>query len=379
MPMGILSSFVDGIKLKPIMRCDKILNTIDCKNCRCTRVTGKGLKTMLRIKYDDLAAEFKRVLVSRGFNDKNASDAATVFAQNSLDGIYSHGINRFPRVVEYLDKGEIDPEVVATCEMSMGAIERWEGHRGFGPLNAKQAMDRACELAKQYGIGMVALGNSNHWMRGGSYGWQAADQGCIGICWSNTMPNMPAWGGKDRKIGNNPIILAVPKSDGDHVVVDCAVSQFSYGKIEEARLKGQQLPVPGGYDEEGNLTTDPAAIEKTWRVLPMGYWKGSGISILLDLIATVLTNANSVQKIGTFGDEIGLSQIMIAIDPGKFSDAEITDRIVNELVTDIKSSEPVNEGGKVFYPGEIEINTRKDNAENGIPVIEEKWEAILKM
>ena len=193
------------------------------------------------------------------------------------------------------------------------------------------------------------------------------------------MPNMPAWGGKDRKIGNNPFIFAVPNSNGEHVVVDCAVSQFSYGKIEEAKLKGQQLPVPGGYDEDGNLTTDPAAIEKTWRVLPMGYWKGSGISILLDLISTVLTNANSVQKIGTFGDEVGLSQIMIAIDPSKFQDSSVTDGIIGELVADIKSSEPITEGGQVFYPGEIEINTRKDNKENGIPVIEEKWESVLAM
>ncbi|MCM1257850.1 MAG: 3-dehydro-L-gulonate 2-dehydrogenase [Roseburia sp.] len=328
------------------------------------------------VMYEELKKEFQRVLVSRGFSEKNASDAATVFAQNSLDGIYSHGINRFPRVVEYLDKGEIDPNVAATCELSMGAIERWDGHRGFGPLNAKQAMDRACELAKEYGIGMVALGNNNHWMRGGSYGWQAANNGCIGICWSNTMPNMPAWGGKDRKIGNNPLIFAVPRSNGEHVVVDCAVSQFSYGKIEEARLKGQQLPVPGGYDEEGSLTTDPAAIEKTWRVLPMGYWKGSGISVLLDLIATVLTNANSVAKIGTFGDEVGLSQVMIAIDPGKFNDDATTDKIVDELVADLRSSEPVKEGGRIFYPGEREMNTRRENSEKGIPLIEEVWEKV---
>ena len=334
---------------------------------------------MLRVKYDDMVKEFKRVLISRGFSEKNAADAATVFAQNSLDGIYSHGLNRFPRVVEYLDKGEIDPEVVASCEISLGAIERWDGHRGFGPLNAKQAMDRACELAKQYGIGLVALGNNNHWMRGGSYGWQAANNGCIGICWSNTMPNMPAWGAKDRRIGNNPIIFAVPKSDGNHVVVDCAVSQFSYGKIEEAKLKGQQLPIPGGYDEDGNLTTDPAAIEKTWRVLPMGYWKGSGISILLDLIATVLTNANSVQKIGTFGDEVGLSQIMIAIDPSKFNSDETTDHIIEELVDYIKGSVPATEDGTVYYPGELEINTRNDNKANGIPVVEEKWNAVLSM
>ena len=331
---------------------------------------------MIRVKYEDLFQEFKRVLISRGFSAKAAEDAASVFAQNSLDGIYSHGINRFSRVVEYLDKGEIDPKVLPTTISARGAGERWDGHRGFGPLNAKMAMDRACELAKEYGIGLVALGNNNHWMRGGSYGWQAANNGCIGICWSNTMPNMPAWGAKDRKIGNNPFIYAVPKSNGEHVVVDCAVSQFSYGKIEEARLKGQQLPVPGGYDEDGNLTTDPAAIEKTWRVLPMGYWKGSGISILLDLIATVLTDANSVQKIGTFGDEIGLSQIMIAIDPEKFQGKEVTDRIVDTLIEDIHSSEPIREGGKVFYPGEIELQTRRDNLENGIPVIDEKWEEL---
>jgi 3-dehydro-L-gulonate 2-dehydrogenase len=188
---------------------------------------------------------------------------------------------------------------------------------------------------------------------------------------------MPAWGGKDRKIGNNPIIFAVPKSNGEHIVVDCAISQFSYGKIEEAKLKGQQLSVPGGYDENGNLTTDPAAIEKTWRVLPMGYWKGSGISVLLDLISTVLTNANSVQKIGTFGNEVGLSQVMIAIDQTKFNDTETTDRIVDELIKDIHSSEPVKEGTKIRYPGENVINTRKDNLENGIPVIEEKWNEVL--
>lgn len=333
----------------------------------------------MRVKYEEMIKEFKRVLESRGFSSENAQAAAEVFASNSLDGVYSHGLNRFPRVVRDLEKGAIDPEIVPECIMSMGAVERWDGHRGFGPLNARKAMDRACELAKQYGIGMVALGNSNHWMRGGSYGWQAADQGCIGICWSNTKPNMPAWGGTDPRIGNNPIIFAVPRSNGAHMVVDCAVSQFSYGKMEETRLKGQKLPLPGGYDENGILTDDPAAIEKTGRVLPMGYWKGSGISILLDLIATVLTNANSVQKIGTFETESGLSQVMIAIDAGKFNDAETTDRIVKELAEYLHASIPMEPGRPVRYPGERVLATRKDNLKNGIPVIEEKWETVLRL
>ena len=193
------------------------------------------------------------------------------------------------------------------------------------------------------------------------------------------MPNMPAWGGADRKIGNNPIIFAVPRSGGRHVVVDCAVSQFSYGKIENCRLNGLSLPVPGGYDTDGNLTTDPSEIEKTWRVLPMGYWKGSGISIALDLIATVLTNGNSVSKIGTFGDEVGLSQVMIAIDPSKANSAQLTDEIVDSIIADVKSSRPAEEGKSVLYPGERALQAMKDNMEQGIPVIEEIWESVLAM
>ena len=330
----------------------------------------------MRIRYEDLLARFKEVLMSRGLAEDYAEEAAAVFAGNSRDGIYSHGANRFPRIIGDIDRGAIDPSASPTCEMAAGAMERWDGHRGFGPLNARLAMNRAIELAKEYGIGLVALGNNNHWLRGGSYGWQAADAGCIGICWSNTMPNMPAWGGRDIKIGNNPLVLAIPRSSGQHVVVDCALSQFSYGKLEETRLKGLQLPVAGGYDSQGNLTTDPGEIEKTRRVLPMGYWKGSGLSIALDLIATVLTNANSVKKIGTFEAETGLSQVMIAIDPGKFSSVQEMDAIADEILADIKASVPVEEGQAVRYPAERELKTREENLREGIPVIDEVWEKI---
>ena len=333
----------------------------------------------MRVKYEDMVKEFARVLEKHGFDRESALESASIFAQNSLAGVYSHGLNRFPRVISYLEKGEIHPEAKAECETSMGAIERWNGHRGFGPLNAQKAMERACALADTYGVGVVALGNNNHWMRGGTYGWQAAQQGKIGICWSNTCPNMPAWGGKDKKIGNNPLVMAVPKSNGSHVVIDCALSQFSYGKMENCRLTGEKRPVPGGYDSQGNLTNDPAEIEKTRRVLPIGYWKGSGISIVLDMIATILTNGNSVSKVGTFDSEVGLSQIMIAIDPAKFNVPELTDSIVDEIIRDIKASQPVEERTPVFYPGERTIMTIEENRKLGIPVIEEVWDAVRKM
>lgn len=332
-----------------------------------------------RVPYQEMVEQFARVLRTRGFQPEDAKDAATIFAQNSLAGVYSHGLNRFPRIVRYLDMGEINPSAQASRISSFGALERWDGHRGFGPLNAKRAMDRACELAKDQGIGLVALGNNNHWLRGGTYGWQAAQQGCIGICWSNTSPNMPAWGGQDCRIGNNPLVLAVPRSDGRHVVVDCALSQFSYGKIEQCRFDGAQLPVPGGYNDAGQLTTDPAEIEKTSRVLPMGYWKGSGISIVLDLIATILTDGNSVSRIGTFPNETGVTQIMIAINPAKFNTVDQTDAIVEQILTDLKNSQPAEEGGHVYYPGERSLSNMRENMELGIPVEEEIWEAVRNM
>ena len=103
-----------------------------------------------------------------------------------------------------IESGVVDihgrPELIA----SFGAIERWDGKRGPGNLNAHAAMDRAISLSRQYGMGAVTLANTNHWMRGGSYGWQAADAGVIGICWTNTIPLMPPWGSAEVKIATWP-------------------------------------------------------------------------------------------------------------------------------------------------------------------------------
>jgi 3-dehydro-L-gulonate 2-dehydrogenase len=334
----------------------------------------------MRISYEDMIKEFTRILMNKGFDEERALASAKIFADTSLDGVYSHGYIRFPRVIEYIDKGYIKVDAVATKVDGMGALERWDGNQGMGNLNAQLCMDRAIELAKSHGIGLVALGNTNHWMRGGTYGWQAASEGCIGICWTNTSPNMPAWGGIDKKIGNNPFVLSIPRSNGNHVVVDLAMAQYSYGKLETTRLESEQLPYPGGFDKEGNLTNDPSAIEETGRVLPIGYWKGSGMSIALDLIANVLAMGNTVTQVGKNETEYGLTQVMIAIDPSFVNhDKNGIEELINLVLEDVKSSVPAKEGGKVYYPGESTINRRKDNLANGIPVNEDIWNSICNM
>src|SRR5271155_4555445 len=235
---------------------------------------------MLRVPYSELFETLRGALLTLGFAPARAELCARLFAETTRDGIYSHGLNRFPRFVRGIRNGTVDIHATPSLSQSRGSLERWDGHRGPGNLNAHSSMARAIELAREHGVGCVALANTNHWMRGGSYGWQAADAGMIGMCWTNTLPNLPPWGASDPLLGNNPLVIAVPRAEGD-VVLDMAMSQFSYGALESYRQRGEQLPVPGGFDEQGRLTSDPAAIEKTQRTLPIGYWKGSGLALAL--------------------------------------------------------------------------------------------------
>ena len=331
----------------------------------------------MNIKYDELKALFEEKLVKYGVSKEIVMRSAAIFADNTLDGVYSHGINRFPRVISYIEKGYIKPNEKAVKIDGFGAFERWDGCYGMGNTNAEDMMNRAIELSHIHGIGAIGLRNTNHWMRGGYYGWQAADSGCIGICWTNTTNNMPPWGGKTSKIGNNPFVIAIPRDNGEHVVVDCAMSQFAYGKLETLRLKGEMLPVDGGYDEKGELTRNPGEIEKTRRILPMGYWKGSSLSIALDLAAALLSGGNSTRDISFLPDEIGLSQVFMAIDNRKINSDEFSERLISDTLSFIESSEPISK--PVRYPGKGSLDYRRRQLENGIEVDDGVYNTIVAL
>lgn len=331
----------------------------------------------IRIPYDDLVRVLAGTLAKLGFAEDRAHRAAHLFADASRDGVYSHGVNRFPRFARAVRNGLVNPQATPVPVSQFGALERWDGRLGPGMLNAQQCMERAIALSRANGIGCVALANTNHWMRGGNYGWQAADAGVIGICWTNTMPNLPPWGASDPRLGNNPVIIAVPRSEG-HLVLDMAMSQFSYGAIESYRLKGQVLPVPGGFTVDGELTSDPAAIEKSSRPLPIGYWKGSGLALMLDLLGSALSGGKATHEIPADPErETRLSQIFIAIDPASVGPPERVSEIADAIIEDLHRS---NGSGKpVRYPGERVLTTRCDNLQRGIPVNAAIWSEIQKL
>jgi 3-dehydro-L-gulonate 2-dehydrogenase len=332
----------------------------------------------VRIPSDKMKSEFFRILLSHGFSQEKAEKCAEIFTVNSLEGVYSHGVNRFARFIKYINNGYIKPDAIPSLVHNAGSLEQWNGNLGPGPLNAYFAADRAMDLAKSNGIGLVALANTNHWMRGGTYGWQAARKGFVFICWTNTCTNMPAWGATDPRLGNNPFIIAVPYKN-EAIVLDFAMTQFSYGKMESYRNDSMQLPFSGGFNRQGELTTDPVEILETGRALPVGYWKGSGMSLLLDILATILSGGLSTHKIGDCNSEYSVSQVFIAIDISSLKNFPAIGNTVQQIIDDLQNSQPENESAKIRYPGENVVLIRNENLKNGIPVNREIWEKILSL
>ncbi len=329
----------------------------------------------IRIPYGKMRSEFERILLKQGLAGDQAEKCARIFSVNSLEGIYSHGVYRFPRFIDYIKKGYIDVKAKPELIHASGVLEQWNGKLAPGPMNAEFCTNRAMEIAEENGMGCVAIAETNHWMRGGTYGWQAARNGFVFIGWTNTEANMPAWGAIDRRLGNNPLVFAVPFGK-EAIVLDFAMTQFSYGKMEAAQLEGKRLPFPGGFNMEGELTDEPAAILESWRALPIGYWKGAGLSLLLDILAAILSAGNSTLQISKREAEYGVSQVFIAIHLKKLSNYPGIERAVSDIITDLQDSVPDGPDTDIRYPGEQVLRTRTENMENGIPVNKNVWDEI---
>lgn len=332
---------------------------------------------MARIPYQHLEDTIAKAFVQAGMNAQKARTSARFHAEASRDGVYSHGLNRVPRFVEYLSKGLVDANAEPILVRQVGPIEVMDGQRGPGILNALHATDRALDLAAEHGVGIVALRNTTHWMRGGAFGWHAANRGKILIAWTNTESCMPAWGASDTRLGNNPLVMAVPRAGG-HVVLDMAMSQYSYGKLQTTRLKGDQLPYPGGFDADGNLTSDPGAIEASRRILPTGFWKGSGLTILLDVPAATLSEGRATHQIDALdqGSCTGCSQIFLAFDPDRLGSAAHLEEIVDGMADYVNGSVPSDPSRKVTYPGQNTSRTRQDHLAQGVIVDDGIWQEV---
>jgi len=332
----------------------------------------------LRISFFEMESEFIRILFKYGYKKEEAETLANVFATNSLEGIYTHGVNRFARFIDYTVKKIVDANAKPKLIKRTGAIEQWNGNNGPGPLNALFCTERSMKISKRYGLGCVALSNTTHWMRPGYYGWKAAQAGFCFIAWTNTISLIPPWGSTESKLGNNPFVLAVPFGS-DAIVLDMAMSQFSYGIMESYKMKNLKLPFAGGFNKSGELTNDAGEILESLRPLPVGYWKGAGMALLFDILAAILSGGLSTHEISKLGVEKGISQVYISFDVSKLQNFPAIQSTIDGIINDYISSTPINNRTEILYPGKRVLETRKENLENGIPVSKKIWDEILEL
>jgi 3-dehydro-L-gulonate 2-dehydrogenase len=204
------------------------------------------------------------------------------------------------------------------------------------------------------------------------------------MCWTNTLPNLPPWGATTPAVGNNPLVLAVPRRDAKQrsapIVLDIAMSQFSYGTLQAYRERGELLPFPGGFDERGELTRDPEAIERTQRALPIGLWKGSGLAFVLDVLAAMLAEGRATNEIPADPlQEVGQSQVFIALAPSALTSMDELDRIAAGAVEALHAATPVVPGQVARYPGEGTLRIREESMRLGVAVDELAWKALLQL
>lgn len=330
---------------------------------------------MINLTFDQIKSELKRILIKSGFDDGKADSLAGIFASNNLLGKESHGLNRFPAFIESVKKGYVKTSSKPERVSSFNAFEQWDGKLGAGPLNAMFCTERAMRLSDKYGIGCVSLRNTNHWMRGGAYGWKAAEEGYILICWTNAIPTMPAWGSFRAGLGNNPLVIGVPNG-ATPVVLDMALSQYSYGALEIKKQKSEMLDYFGGYNNQGKLTKEPSEILESRRALPAGLWKGSGLSLVFDMIASVMSGGQTVSRIGKQEAEYGVSQIYIAMNPEAAGTKGAAANIIDEIINDFHSYAG---GDDLYFPGERSSSFKTRNEKNGINVDGSLWKKITGM
>ncbi len=331
---------------------------------------------MLRVPYGELKQTIKQAFMRAGVDESRADIMAEVHADASRDGIFSHGLNRVEIVCSFIKNGVVDIKAEPSLLSSFGALEQYDGNRGLGVINGIFAIDRAMDLAERHGIGAIGMANTSHWMRAGFYGLRATERGFMAICWTTVEGCMPPWGGIDATIGNNPFVMAAPGPDGP-MLLDISMAQYSYGTLMNKRIEGKKLDYPGGFDENGELTSDPDQILKTKRVLPIGMWKGSAFSMAIEFFSVLLAKGNPLSDIrgGDFSSQ-GCTQVYIAVSPKCYGQQEM-DRL-QQSISHMKSSRSDGKA-KVQYPGEGMLKKRADSFANGVLVHEEVWERVRQL
>ena len=306
------------------------------------------------------------VYAACGMPQADADLTADTLVQADLWGHQSHGVMRLPWYVARLRSGVARAVAAPDYVVDAGAIAVLDGQDAMGQVTAARAAEDAIRRAKAHGIGAVAVRRSNHFGTAMYFTLMGPPSGCILFLATNASPAMAPWGGREKRVGNNPWSWAAPAGRHAPLVLDIANTAVARGKVYLARQRGEEIPPGWALDAEGAPTTDPEAA-LAGLIQPMAGHKGYAIAVVMDMLAGVLTGSEFGPGVaGPYQPDkkSGAGHLLIALDIAKFLPLAEFEARMERMIAGLKETKPAKGTEEIFYPGEIEArNDRRHRAE----------------
>ena len=253
-----------------------------------------------------------------------------------------------------------------------------DAKKGFGYVSAHRAMERAVEKAKQTGVAMVGVRHSNHFGIAGYHAWTAAKAGLIGWSFTNAKAEMAPWGSAKVVLGTNPWGIAIPRKDNPPIVLDMALTMSGKGMMRWYEREGQPMPDNWALTPDGQVTTDPSAA-MDGPLLPIGEYKGYGMSLITDVLSGVMTGALFGLSVFQDDQNYDVGHMMLAINPTAFMTEAEFDARLDQLVSEVKGAGAIDSNRPVILPGEVEFDRMNERQATGIPVSRETVDGLREL
>lgn len=320
------------------------------------------------VLHDDLRRFATDCYRAMGVNADAADLLADTLVQADLWGHQSHGVMRLFWYAARLRSGAMDGNAIPVEDGGFGAIVTMDGQGGLGQVVAKTAMKRAIDLSRTHGLGAVAVRNSGHFGTAMYFTKMAAEAGCVGFLATNASPAMAPWGGREKRVGNNPWSWSAPAGRYPPMILDIANTAVARGKLYLARQRNDPIPDSWAIDAEGNATIDPTAgIAGT--ILPMAGHKGYGISVIMDMLSGVLTGSGfGPAVVGPYvpTGTSGVGHFALAVDITACRPRADFDADMERMIDTLKATPRQPGIDSIHYPGEMEALSDEKLRHDGI-------------
>ena len=331
------------------------------------------MKTLDAAKLVDLVAA---VMQGAGSSEAEARAIATRLVDSNLVGHDSHGVLRVGKYLEWVRDGTLKPNTAPEIVFDSDTIAIVDGRRGFGQVTGEFATRMGIAKARAKGIAMVGLRNCGHLGRLGDWAEMAAEAGQVSMHFLNTSgaQRVAPYGGSDRRLSTNPMAIGVPVANGPPAILDITTSTVAEGKLMVAMNKGDRVPEGWIVDKAGRPTTDPKDFYDGGALLTIGAHKGSGLSILTDLLAGAVTTGRSSDPDDTV---LRNNMLSIYVDPSVYDRDHVVLAEARRFVDWVKASPPARAGEPVLAPGEVERRTRAARLPGGVPLDDKTWQDLV--